>query len=395
MLTLNDGRNELWQWDTGRKLTVDADCSQVHFSNKVFGRSIDVDVVDGTVAIPDVLLQVDNELIAWAFVGTPENGYTKISKVFKVNKRNKPANYVFTPTEQTTLGQIMERLDDLEAMQDPDAIKNAVEDYLEQNPVESPVQSVNGQTGTVELTANDVGAISQDDLQAATNEALAQAKASGEFDGPQGPEGQQGPAGPAGAGMDITGATVGQIVKIKAVDENGKPTEWEAADMVSGGGGENWRLVKSVKLTGDVTTIEFTQDSEGNAFALKKYLIIGVFKGATGNSSGGYAFLETKSNAVNQKIRIAAIPDTVPAASGTRTFAINGELCGRRLKGYFTSAADGTSENNPYVFTFLSDRDYGANGRNTLNPIADFTISTSGSLGFGSGTYVEVWGVDA
>lgn len=46
MLTLNDGRNELWQWDTGRKLTVGADCSQVHFSNKVFGRSIDVDVID-------------------------------------------------------------------------------------------------------------------------------------------------------------------------------------------------------------------------------------------------------------------------------------------------------------------------------------------------------------
>ena len=49
MLTLNDGRSELWQWDTGRTLAVDADCSQVHFSNKVFGRSIDVDVVDGDV----------------------------------------------------------------------------------------------------------------------------------------------------------------------------------------------------------------------------------------------------------------------------------------------------------------------------------------------------------
>lgn len=136
MLTLNDGRNELWQWDTGRKLTVDADCSQVHFSNKVFGRSVDVDVVDGTAAIPDVLLQVDNELIAWAFVGTPENGYTKISKVFKVNKRNKPADYVFTPTEQTTLGQIMKRLDRIEESQDPDAIKNAVDDYLANNPIQ-------------------------------------------------------------------------------------------------------------------------------------------------------------------------------------------------------------------------------------------------------------------
>ena len=114
MLTLNDGRSELWQWDTGRRLTADAECSQVHFSNKVFGRSIDVDVVDGVAIIPDVLLQTDKEVTAWAFVGTPENGYTKISKVFNVNRRNKPADYVFTPSEQTTLGEILERLDDVE-----------------------------------------------------------------------------------------------------------------------------------------------------------------------------------------------------------------------------------------------------------------------------------------
>ena len=106
MLTLSDGRNELWQWDTGRTLAVDADCSQVHFSNKVFGRSIDVDVADGTAIIPDILLQTDKDLNVWAFVGTAENGYTKISKTFKVNRRNKPADYVFTPVEQTTIDEI-------------------------------------------------------------------------------------------------------------------------------------------------------------------------------------------------------------------------------------------------------------------------------------------------
>lgn len=135
MLTLNDGRNELWQWDTGRKLTVDTDCSQVHFSNNVFGRSIDVDVVDGVAVIPDVLLQADNDLTAWAFVGTPENGYTKTSKVFKVNRKNKPADYVFTPPEQTSLEEIKEKIEHLESIQDPDAIKNAVDDYLANNPI--------------------------------------------------------------------------------------------------------------------------------------------------------------------------------------------------------------------------------------------------------------------
>lgn len=107
MLTLNDGRSELWQWDTGRKLTVDADCSQVHFSNKVFGRSIDVDVVDGVAIIPDILLQTDKDFCAWAFVGSPENGYTKISKNFVINKRNKPAEYVFTPVEQITMASLL------------------------------------------------------------------------------------------------------------------------------------------------------------------------------------------------------------------------------------------------------------------------------------------------
>ena len=71
---------------------------------------------------------------------------------------------MFTHPDQTSLEEIKERVSYLESMQDPGAIKNAVEDYLEKNPVEAPVQSVNGQIGKVELTAKDVGAISQDDL---------------------------------------------------------------------------------------------------------------------------------------------------------------------------------------------------------------------------------------
>ena len=373
MLTLNDGRSELWQWDTGRKLTVDADCSQVHFSNKVFGRSIDVDVADGTAIIPDILLQTDKDLNVWAFVGTAESGYTKISKTFKVNRRNKPADYVFTPPEQTTLAELVGRLDKIEESQDPDAIKNAVEDYLERNPVESPVQSVNGQTGTVELTAEDVGAISLDDLQEATNEALTQAKASGEFDGADGQDGKDGytpikgvdyfdgqpgkdgadgkdgedyvltnedkqeiaemaaelvdvpdsggnvaydeaqtltdeqkaqarenigaqPKGnyltevpdgyaktedvptdaeiiqlikdnapkPSDGGIAVTGAKVGQTVKISAVDENGVPTAWMPTDFPSGGGGAKLALMNVVEVTdADVLRIDVTEAADG------------------------------------------------------------------------------------------------------------------------------------
>ena len=163
MLTLNDGRSELYQWDTGRKLSVAVDCNQVHYSNKVFGRSIDVDVVDGVAIIPDILLQSDKELTAWAFVGTPENGYTKISKTFRVNRRNKPADYVFTPPEQTTLGELVERLQKIEETQDPDVIENAVKNYLDANPVRPGATTE--QAAQIEQNKNDIA-----DLQTEVDE---------------------------------------------------------------------------------------------------------------------------------------------------------------------------------------------------------------------------------
>lgn len=51
------------------------------------------------------------------------------------------------------------------------------------------VTSVNGKTGDVELTPEDIGALDEETLPNAINTALAQAKASGEFNGPQGPAG--------------------------------------------------------------------------------------------------------------------------------------------------------------------------------------------------------------
>ena len=60
--------------------------------------------------------------------------------------------------------------------------------------------------------------------------------------GPAGPQGPAGAPGKDGAGMDITGATVGQLARIKAVDASGVPTAWEPVDMPSGGG-SNWEKV--------------------------------------------------------------------------------------------------------------------------------------------------------
>ena len=71
--------------------------------------------------------------------------------------------------------------------------------------------------------------------------------------GDKGDKGDPGEQGPSGAGMDITGASVGQIAKITAVDENGTPTAWEPVDMPSGGGsGGHWETVLDTVWEQDV-----------------------------------------------------------------------------------------------------------------------------------------------
>ena len=61
--------------------------------------------------------------------------------------------------------------------------------------------------------------------------------------------------------LGITSATVGQLARIKAVDSDGVPTEWEAVDMPSGGGGgETWTLLGTLDAsTADVLQLDFAQ----------------------------------------------------------------------------------------------------------------------------------------
>lgn len=115
-ITIADGRGALWQWDTGRKVKItDGDgVKQVHYQNKCFGRSVDVDVEDdGTAIIPDELLQDWRPLTAYAYVTDDAGGYTKVQQDFAVHKRAKPAGYVYTPTDQMTLQTIQRQIGDL------------------------------------------------------------------------------------------------------------------------------------------------------------------------------------------------------------------------------------------------------------------------------------------
>lgn len=113
-ITIADGRGALWQWDTGRRLRVGSGVEQIHYQNKCFGRSVDVDVgTDGTAIIPDELLQDCHTLTAYAYVTDDTGAYTMVQQDFAVHKRAKPAGYVYTPTDQMTLRTIQRQIGDL------------------------------------------------------------------------------------------------------------------------------------------------------------------------------------------------------------------------------------------------------------------------------------------
>lgn len=303
-ITIADGRGALWQWDTGRrvKITDGNGVKQIHYQNKCFGRSVDVDVgADGTAIIPDELLQDWHTLTVYAYVTDDTGAYTMVQQDFAVHKRAKPSGYVYTPTDQLTLQTIQRQIGDLADLttEAKDTLVAAINEvartgggagsmdlrvaggYVQystdggmtwQNLI--AVAELKGDKGDPGVTGADgitphIGDNGNWYISTTDTGKPSRGETGAKGDtGATGPQGETGPAGPAGpqgpagapgkdgAGMDITGATVGQIAKITAVDATGKPTAWSPVDMPSGAGA--WEKIIDTEVT--EATLVFTKD---------------------------------------------------------------------------------------------------------------------------------------
>lgn len=113
-ITLDDGRTELWQWDTGRKIVVDDNSvSEVHYSKYSSTKAITRPVINGKAEIPNYLLQDTHAVTVYAYSGSIENGYTMAEKTFDVAKKPKPANYVETEEDKAILAKLKAEIGDL------------------------------------------------------------------------------------------------------------------------------------------------------------------------------------------------------------------------------------------------------------------------------------------
>lgn len=100
--------------------------------------------------------------------------------------------------------------------------------------------------------------------------------------------------------LDITGASIDQIIKVKAVDTEGKPTKWEPVDMPSGGG-ETWEKIAEIVIpegADESTALTINKDSDGNPFSLVKARLCAKFPkytGATTIPNFSFAMLNGKT----------------------------------------------------------------------------------------------------
>lgn len=106
------------------------------------------------------------------------------------------------------------------------------------------------------------------------------------------------PSGGTDISLGITAATVGQTVKVKAIDAEGKPTEWEAVDAA---GAETWKKIAEIVIpegADEATVLTINKDSDGNPFSLVKARLCAKFPkytGATTIPNFSFAMLNGKT----------------------------------------------------------------------------------------------------
>ena len=100
MFKIKNGRSEFFQWDLNQQLIVEDDSvNEVHFSNKTDDYSLVCEVYESDgmrlVNVPNILLQTGISIRVYGYY----NDYTKVEEVFKVHRRAKPEDYIYTETE--------------------------------------------------------------------------------------------------------------------------------------------------------------------------------------------------------------------------------------------------------------------------------------------------------
>ena len=218
---------------------------------------------------------------------------------------------------------------------DAETVQKIVEEYLKANPLETGSGGITptiGENGNWYLGDTDTGKPSRGADGAAPNIQIgtvttlpAGSAATASMGGtaenpmldlgiPKGADGQKGDTGSVDMSLGVASAEVGQMVRIKAVDADGRPTEWAA---------EKWEKIAEIVIPDgaeetDALTID--KDLSGQPFALLKARLCGKFPKYTGTSTiptNSYAMLNGRAEECPRPTAYTGLWSKVKTASCT------------------------------------------------------------------------------
>ena len=272
-------------------------------------KTMRVNLANGT--YQDVVFTGDNATLpvltasGWVSVGLYAGDLhtSRAARLLALSSVLTPGGSPAAPAEDV-YAQIMAKLNELSTVS-PEDIAKAVEDYLTEHPAASAFMRVEG--GYIQFSGDGKtweNVIALADLKGAPGSPGSPGSPGKDGLTPhigdngnwylgdtdtgkpsRGAPGAKGDPGKDGAGMDVTGATVGQIAKIAAVDDKGVPTAWEPVDMPAGG--KAWVLVADTVTEEDAVgdqLLTWNKDIAGNTFSYSELIVKVTPKYADNNS---------------------------------------------------------------------------------------------------------------
>ena len=135
------------------------------------------------------------------------------------------------------------------------------------------------------------------------------------------------PSGGTDISLGLTAATVGQTIKVKAVDADGKPTAWDAVDMA--GDGVEWYEVIDTETAEVVNDLMITTDKNGRPIsgyhALAMVLCFMIPADSTQTSANGSVWVyPVVNNDLPHGLRVIQTIATWKSISRTRNYLYTG-----------------------------------------------------------------------
>lgn len=202
-------------------------------------------------------------------------------------------------------------------------------------------------------------------------------------------------SGSAGPALTVTNtASVGQTVKITAVDENGQPAEWEAVDMASGGGSISLPLLYDLTTSEEVGWI----DTGDNAFLAKNFLFVELISIATATNesdgSGSASMYPLRTGEMQQPWANQVVARQISALMPKTYKKVFRAFCFRGDGGHWTSITSIRNDANTGSTTpsMLSIQTEGISDQPMRGLIIGNAFASSTNV-LGVGSRLRVWGI--